>query len=320
LLLQRLQAVESSRDGEDIAFLLKLAALEGGPEVGDEVRRIYGATDDLEARLVIIGHSFSVDPETWSAELERLFEAHAGTDGEPGIAKRLAVQGQPSFSPQFVAARMQWWAEHGTAGDWLPWLELIRAWPKKAEKTFGKPLLTMLRAAGATVGEGTAGAGARDPAGAGADVRVLEPLLAAVGSLRPARKSAIRPKMADAILSVAGHTDPLIRGAALRSLGFFGDADDAAEASRILEEPGQALQVRQGALWAVARIQGEAAIPLLTRLGEDPLLTMDAVDALCEIGSAQALPYLDRVAKKNFHFLIRGRAKRAAETIRKKGR
>ncbi len=321
LLLQRLQAVGSSRDGEDIAFLLKLAALEGSPEVGAEVRRIYGATDDLGARLAIIGHSFSVDPETWSAELTRLVESGAGTERELEIVRQLAVQGQQSFSPRFVAERMQWWAEHGTAGDWLPWLEMIRAWPKKTEGTFGRPLLAMLRAAGEVEGEGTAGSGGEErSAGEGSDVRVLEPLLVAVGSLRPARKSSLRSKMADAILSVARHPDPLIRGTALRSLGFFGDADDADDARRILDESGQALQVRQGALWAVARIDGEAAIPLLTRMGDDPMLTLDAVDALREIGSAQALPYLDRVAKKNFHFLIRGRAKRAAETIRKKGR
>lgn len=318
-LLGRLRAVDGSRAGEDVAFLLELAALEGSPEARAEVRRIYRNTSDLEARLAIIGHSFAGDAETWSAELRRLVEAHAGTGTELAVVRQLAVQGQPSFAADFVAGRMAWWAEHATAEDWRPWLELIRAWPGKTEKVFGRSLLAMLRQAEAAIDRGAAAAGDRAAPEAAIDSRILELLLADVGALRPQKRSALRSDLARAILSLARHPDPLLRGAAFRSLGFFGDELAAAEVRRALDVPGQALPVRQGALWAIARIEGEAAIPLLAELGDDPLLTLDAVDALREIGSRQALPYLERVAKENFHALIRGRARRAAEALGRSG-
>lgn len=317
-LLRRLRDVDPRRGGDDVAFLLKLAVLEGSPEARDEVRRIYERTQELDARLELAGHAFASDAGFWSGELAGLLEAHAGTPTELDIVRRLTVQGQPGFAAKVVARRMGWWAEHGRAEDWRPWLELIRPWTGKQERHFGQPLLGMLRAAGAAMDRGADPPAETPPTEPVIDARLLELLLIDVGSLRPAKQSKLRRELARAILALADHPDPLVRAAAFRSLGRYGARGDAAEVRRVLAVPDQPLQVRQGALWAIARIEGEAAVPLIAELGEDPRLTLDAVGALREIGSRQGLPFLERVAKENFHNIHRSRAHKAAEAIRKK--
>jgi hypothetical protein len=297
LLARRLAEVDPRTPGEELPFLLELAAIEPSGRAQEEAIRIFDGARNLQVRLLVVKYMFASGRRYWEAELSDMIAEVSGTAEELDLIRGLALQGQSSFAEKLIGDRMQWWIAYGDDSSWEPWLELIEGWPEKVETEFAPALIAILTR-GATI-----------------PPRVLERSLRNVASLGLSRGSRFRNDLAEAVTPLLGHRDVSVRAAACRALGTIGLEDSA----RILREQVQierrAIRVRQAALHAIAKIEGEQAIPLIVELGQDPLLTFDAIKILGHLKSKAGLPFLRNVSENHYNRITRDAADRAIEKI-----
>jgi hypothetical protein len=297
LLVRRLAEVDPRTPGEELTFLLKLAAFEPSGRAQAEATRIFDEARNRQVRLLVVKYLFATGRSYWEAMLRDMMKEASGTEGELDLVRGLALQGQPPFSERSIGERIQWWVEHGDDASWEPWLQLIEDWPRKVETSFAPPLIAILT-------KGTAG-----------PPRVLELALSNIASLGLSRGSRFRNDLAEAVTPFLEHRDVSVRAATCRALGTVSVENSARLLREQLQIDRRAIRVRQAALRALAKIEGERAIPLVVDLGEDPLLTYDAITILGQLRSKAGLPFLRDVSENHYNRITRDAADIAIRKI-----
>jgi hypothetical protein len=295
-LTERLRRVSPDAPTAELDLLFRLAARAPSPALLEAAERIFRDTRRADVRLDAVRRLFALDPDRWSRALSARLAAVAGQPEEEALVRGLAVQAQPPFAPERVAARMSALVA-GEAAAWRPWLRLVQPWPKP-EATFGPPLAAML------------GRVAAEPA-LRADGDLAEMALSAAATVEPARPSAL----AAAVRPFLDHPDPGTQAAACRALGALGDAAAAPLLRAKLDTPGLDVRVRQALLHALAALDGPRAVPLIAREGKDPLLTVDAIQILGRLGSRDAVPFLSEVRRTHYNAYTRRQADEALALI-----
>ncbi len=310
LLAQKLGQVNEHTATEDLDFLLKLAKLDPSKQSHQAVQRIFGKLEDSAKRLLVVQHMFATDRTYWSKEIEEALRRIASTEQEIEFVGRLAAQGQPEFSEKFVAARMQWWADHRGADSWEPWLYLIQGWRRKSALHFAPALITMM--------EKAAEPGEEAISSASMEHRVLELVLDAAAGVRFKRnkkRASLKKRLHNMVGQFLEHHDMFVRAAAFNSLGNLGDGESAKTLRALLSKEGEPFQVRQAALRALYRLEGKRSYPLITELGKDPLLTYDVVEIFRKNKHKEGLPFLRHTVKNHFSWRVREVAKATIKKI-----
>ena len=109
------------------------------------------------------------------------------------------------------------------------------------------------------------------------------------------------PRMADTLLNILNHEDPQVRvaaGEALRDFAYDRYAEVARAVERLLarDAHGPALSEIP---WILAEIAEPSAVPLIARClkHKDAEVVASAIEALAEIGDAEAIALLEPLAK-----------------------
>ena len=136
--------------------------------------------------------------------------------------------------------------------------------------------------------------------------------LAMLGGKHPDIASRVRLYVEDADASVAA--------AACRVLGTLGGIEDAALLHQRARARRLDARVKQAIMHGLAELEGEAAVSEIIRVARDPLLTVDAIEILGDIGSPTGLRYLRKIAKRHYNGYTRRAAKDAIKAIGKKSK
>jgi len=297
VLVRRLAEVDPRIPGEELPFLLELARFEPSGRAREETIRVFDEARDPRVRLLVVKHLFTTGRRFWEAGLGDMIAEVSGTQAEIDLIRGLALQGQPPFLEELVVDRMQWWIEHGDDSSWEPWLELIEAWPRKLETDFGPPLVAIMKK------------------GAGGPPRVLELSLESIASLRLNRGPGSENDLAATATPFLEHPDVSVRTAACGALGTVGAENSASLLREQLQIDRRVLRVRQAALRAIAKLEGERAVDLVVELGKDPLLTFDAIEILGQLKSKAGLPFLRDISENHYNRITREAADKAIELI-----
>jgi hypothetical protein len=298
LLAARLAEVDPRAPGEELPFLLRLAAFDASGRAREEAIRIFEEASDQRVSLLVVEALFATGRRYWGSELKKMIEQLSGSREETELVRGLALQGQPPFSERLIGERMQWWVDHADGAAWEPWLQLIENWPRKIESNFAPPLIAILK---------------RE---AEASPRLLELALDNIASLALSRASRLRSDLVLAVTPYLRHRDVSVRAAACRALGTVGAENSARLLREQLQVDRRAIRVRQAALQAIAKIEGERAVALVVELGKDPLLTFDAIKILRRLKSEAGLPFLREVSENHYNRITRDAAARAIETMK----
>ncbi|MDD5308839.1 MAG: sulfatase-like hydrolase/transferase [Deltaproteobacteria bacterium] len=308
LLLDRLKEFASGHASDDLSFLLRLAALARGGDMQAAVVRLFDRSRSDAVKLGVAQRFFALDPRGWSRRLAKQLSRFAGKKRELDFVRGLAVNGQPSFAPGFAAARLSFWANDADARNWEPWLLAIANWAGLKATWFGPPLASMLAKASA-------------PGARAADTGTLELVLRNVASLDGSLSPTVRADLRDSVLRLVAHPEASIRVLAVSCLRIAGSEADAPLLISKLDARNP-VQERSAALRAIETIRGESSIPIVEEQGRDPLMLVDAIAVLKELGSVKGLPFLVRVEKEQESSIVRGIARNARNSIekaRKKG-
>ncbi len=305
-----LRALLDSADADTpMPFLLRVFAL-APEEIGlDYAFRIFDETDNDTVRLQLLQLLYSAAPKPWAERLSNYIKSIAGTPQELQFIDRLAFQSQDPFDRWLAADRVAHWSEKGSPDDWVPWLRLVKPWPFRSIKGYGRSLVRMMSRA------------ALDDRATPATIELVLTTVATLGRGNPlpapkTRTSAGERDLAKAVLPFLDHSAPIVRRAACEALATVDDGSSLDRIRALLEQDQLEPRLKQCALGTLVALAGEAAIPTIKRLSKDPLLTVDCIDHLRRLGSPKGLPLLDRIRRTHYNNLIRGRAKRAAKAIR----
>lgn len=310
LLHDRLDEVDPKAPGSALPLLVQLVALEPKRDLVRRVAEIF-EQGDRDVRLLVARHLLSRAPKTITPRMVAWLEELAGTPAELDLVVDLSRQGQGAFSTATIAARMQHYATTSAPETWEPWLRLVMPWTKRATD-FVPPLSTMLErwsSGSVTVPDA-----------------VLELVLLAAASIDEKAKGKatkdagpdMRPALLAAARKLMTHDDPRIRTAAVRVLGVFED-DSAIDLARArMLDPEEDLRVRRESATTFTALAGEAAIDDLILLSEDKTMTTFAVRNLKNIGTAEVVPFLRKIAKEHYNNYLRREARKGADAIEKK--
>ena len=294
-----------SASHEAILVLSRLAALDLDAALKADFGRIFDVVKSDEVRVTILSSLYAKDRRFWGSRLKKWLGKLPAGERRVAVVRALGAAGQAQFEPRFVASAIEAAQTKGQTQEVLAYLGLVNRWPDKASGDFAKTWLTLLTAVHA------APTAAMDAA----MLRLIHVrTLTAIGSTKWPKRAKHRPEIIEILARDLGEADDeVVLVGTCRALAALG----ATEVSRSLRalETHAAIRVKQAALQAFAKIEGAAAIPDIVRWAEDPLLTVDAIDLLRSIGSADGLPYLKKVAAGHYNHLIRGRAQAAVDKI-----
>jgi HEAT repeat protein len=300
LLVQRLENSATTGADDSLTFLVKLAALQPNRPLVDAALQLFASTSDRDTRLLLLSELFDADPGRWGDALVRELTTVAGTAEELELVRALGEQAQPPFDPEFVADRITWWRSHGSSSDLLVWLAMLRNW----RGLDGDPFFPVL--------EEILSDPPSDTTKGHPDLHALA--LQALGALDPPRGG----RMARFATQASGFLEspsPLLQIRAAKVLGRLRAEDSVPALAAVARDGTRGVRVRQAALLAVVAIERKDAVPLVVELGDDPMLTVDAIDILRDLESSDGLRFLRRVQETHYNSLVRKRAEHAAQAI-----
>jgi len=290
-------------------LLLRLLAL-APEEIGmDEAFRIFDETESEGVRLQLLHLLQKAAPKEWHARLTDYVKSIAGTPAELHFAKQLAFQGQGPFNRQFVADRLAYWSKKGAPDEWVGWLRVVKPWPYRSIKGYGKALTRMMVRA------------IKDPTIDAATTELVLETVATLGRGQPlseaeSRTSSGERELAKAALPFLDHPEPSVRRAACEGLATVDEGASLPQIRVLVDSPDIEPRIRQAALGTLVALEGSASIPTIARLADDPLLGVDCIDHLRRLDDPAGLPTLNRIRKDHYNHLVRARAKKAAKAIR----
>jgi len=294
VLRRRMEEAGASTPPAALDLLLRVAALSHDKALIRHGRRLFREAADDRARLLVLRRLYELDRAGLKPVLAERLDAVAGTREELELVSGLAAQRQPALPTKQTAARMRRWLDD--RAGWLPWLTLTRPWTRKRPAQYAPVYADMLERL--------------EP-----DAPEARLLLLGVASMRRAKGEAAR-RLAAGIGGWLEHPSSAVRAAACRALGSVGDEQAVPLLMGRLEQ-GRPRE-RQAVAYALGRIQGGAAVPLLTRLKDDPLLVLDVANVLGSLDTPKAIPPLEDIAKKFYNPNVRSRAAVALKGLRKR--
>lgn len=306
LLGERLGEIgKDARPTSDLTLLLQLAALSREPRALREAERIFQEARDPGAASLVASHLSAADPARWRALVSRRLHELAGQPEERVLVEALARQGQPELDLPPIARRLADLAR-ATPEQAAPWLSLIRPW-KKPAASFAEPLAALLAAF---------------PTGARSAERTLTLvlLLECAGSLEHDAGAAPPSALTKLVRAALDDADPRVAVAAARTLGHLSEPSAAPVLRERLADGRVDVRIRQALMLALADLEGEAAAAAVIRAGEDPLLTVDAIQILGRLGAAEALPFLRGVVESHYNRYTREEARKAMAAIKREAR
>lgn len=298
LLRQRLAEIEPTAPGSALPLLVRLVELEPKPELVERCAEIFDETDEPAVRLLLARHLLDRAPKTMRPRMTAwLAELQGDPDAELDVIGALGVQGQGEFAEAKIAARMLHYATSGQPDTWEPWLRLIRPW-KTPAKTFGPALAQMLTRASVLPNVPFA---------------TLELVLEAAGDLTGAHASTA--ELVSGARALLEHPEPRVRAAAVRVLGSLGAKSDADAVAVALKDKKEDIRVRREAAAALSSLLGDDALATLDEVARQPAMTTLVVRHLRDEGTMQAVPVLERIAKRERNGDTRVEARKAIEAI-----
>ena len=300
LLVRRVSQVDATTPLDTLDFLLRLIVLDKGADVIHEGRRLFRQAGDDRARLKILRHLESKDRAALQALLLERLAAVSGTPAEIELVHGLARHGHGKLPAERVAARIRWWLERGDPAATMAWLSLSRRWQRKPAGTYARVLGAVL--------ERWSGLDASHP-------ELLDAALGNIASLRRTRAST-DSGLAARVMPFLESPAAATRALASSALGQVGGEAAVPKLEERLREGSP--RERQAALHALGRIRKHKAVAAIEAHAGDPLLTVDIIDVLGEIGSAKGVPILEDIAKSNYNRIVRGRAARVLKRLKRR--
>jgi HEAT repeats len=297
LLAERLAEVDPAAPGAAFPLLVRLVALDPQPALTARCASIFADAADVETRLLLTRYLLGPAPDPmlglvvgWLADLE-------DTARELDVVSALAHQGQPSFAPDFIAARMNAHARYGDPSTWEPWLRLVRAWPKDAD-IFAEPLTRML---------------GRLRNAPGISDSLIELLLEDIAGIsgEPGPKARLVSGATRYLMS----PEPRVRAAAVRVLGVLGDAKVKKRVSEKLLDKREDIRVRREAALALSSLLGDGALKTLGKVAAEPAMTTLVVRLLRDHGTMDGVSLLERIQKETSNNDTRAEARLAIQAI-----
>ncbi len=308
--LELLRALLRAADPDTpMPFLLRIFAL-APQEIGlDYAFKIFDDTTNDTVRLQLLQLLYTAAPKRWAQRLSTYIESIADTPQELSFIDRLAYQSQTPFDRYLAADRVAQLSKTGSPEDWVPWLRLVKPWPFRSIKGYGRSLVRMMSRA------------ASDRRATPATIELVLTTVATLGRGHPlpkpeTRTSAGQRDLAKAALPFLDHSAPMVRRAACEALATVDNGSSLGKFRALLRQHDLDPRLKQCALGTLVALDGEAAIPTIIRLSQDPLLTVDCIDHLRRLSSPKGLRLLDSIRRDHYNNLIRRRAKRAAKAIR----
>lgn len=293
-LLERLDP-DSQRDA--LEFLLRLAATSRNQANAEAVASLFERARTLDSRALIAAHLAKLAPQR-AAKLLASHLEKLPAEAAARLATELSQQRQAAFGLSEVHARLEAAIASGKTETWVPWLMLSAQWPKRGPewaKTYRRVL------------EGQPPDEVTLPA--------MEGIARLVGR---ARQQALAGTLVQRLVTFTGHRSPEVARRAVDAISAL-RARTAFETLAIrLEDTRLPIRVRQSILHALVRIDAARAVPIIVRLGDNPLLTVDACEALSRGGDRRALPWLQKVIEQHYNAYTRARAKRALAAIERR--
>jgi HEAT repeat protein len=298
LLRQRLTEVDPSAPGSALPLLVRLVELEPKPELVERCGEIFDESADPAVRLLIARHLLDRAPKTLGPRMVTwLDDLQERPEAELQVIDALGLQGQGEFAEAKIAARMQHYAASEQPATWVPWLRLIRPW-KTPAKSFGPALVQMLTRARTLPSMPSA---------------TLELVLEAAGDVTGAHASTA--ELVSGARALLEHPEPRVRAAAVRVLGSLGAKSDADAVEDALKDKKEDIRVRREAAAALSSLLGDDALPMLDEVSRQAAMTTLVVRHLRDEGTMQAVPVLERIAKREPNGDTRVEAKKAIEAI-----
>lgn len=299
LLERRLTEVDAKEPGSAVTLLLKLTAFAPTPLAVKETERIFREAEREDLRLLTAKHLAVASPKAAQALLSKHLASLSPKDAA-NFAELLGRQGQPAFAEKDIAGRLLSIAAAdggGPSEELQQWAHLIRGWPKDVD-TWAQSLTRHLEHAESL------------------DERTLRLLLQGATRLKGKGKAENRAMLARALIPIVDSDDAELARNAVIALGLVGDPKEHAEVlrSRALDTTRPA-RVRQAMLRALVSIEGKEATMLIVELGNDPLLTLDAVQALGDLRDARAVPFLKEVQRSHSFYYTRDNAQLSLDKI-----
>jgi hypothetical protein len=295
LVAKRLAEVDPEAPGAALPFLLELMAHKPHPQALDAAVDIFEKTNSMKARLAIAKRLARAARKRNTKLIGDYLAGLSDEQAAPFVAG-LGRQQQPPFSFDTIRLRMQRMAASAEPESLQPWLLLVQNWNKPYAGW--APIYSSILEKATTPS-------------------VLRPLLRGIPLLKPIPRNAAdsTKQLAELIIGHIDNKSPEVARSAIDALAAM-RATVAVDALRAqLEAPNLHVRVKQATLHALGTIQGVDAVATITELGDDPLLTVDACEALRRIRHPSALPWLNGIVRNHYNAYTRNRAKAAIKAI-----
>lgn len=303
LLVDRLAEVDPEAPGAALPFLVRLVAAHPTPELVETAVALAERSDDRGVRLLVLRYLWPHATARLEAMLGKWIAKVGNGKEELAIIAALAAQGQPVFGTRAVVKRMKYLAERGNTKAWEPYLRLISDWARRP-RDFAPVLTAMLKRLREKAPNEALLAGLVLDGAA-----TLQIVAGIKGEAAQLEALAVEAR------TFATHREPRVRASALRALAGLGDRTSIAQIRSSLLDDAEDVRVRRAAVDALAQLEGSAATLDLVAVGDDSRLTASVIVKLAAVGSADALPFLQRLAAEHHNPYTRKDANKAIARI-----
>jgi hypothetical protein len=303
LLVSRIQELDEDSSKDVLSFLLKLSNADPSRRAQQAVLDLFHRSSDQNITLAVLKNCFSENTKVYSTLLEQYIKNLKNAVREQRFIDSLFHQNQPEFSDSFAALKMQKHAKERRFGNLRAWLRLTGNWEKKPIKKYASAFYAILQQA---------------PSFRGKNADLLQLTLEDIGASYRRRGARIDHNLVTLVEKSVTDTDPAVREAALKALGTVGDSNSVNVMMQMMDSSLQSFKIQQAFLNSVGLIQGEDAIPILTRYSANLDLQVDILRILQTINSPKGIPLLQVIADNYPASFFRSMAKRTIDNLNKK--
>lgn len=286
-----LRRVDPAAPGEALGVLVDLALAVDARDAVDPLVAIFAGSRDDRVKLTVLRGLSKLS----RGRAQELVEEHLASlppAQEAEFVHGLADIDFGEVSLSGVSPRL---LRANSDALYFAWLRLFSRWNRPAVV----PFLLALR--------GQEGWEGRSPV-------LLERYAELAGDARG--KLAERVRLAEAVRGLLSHRSPRVRSAAAEGLTGLRDPKSVPALKQMMKS--ENLRDVQAAMHALSVLDPEGSAELIVAAGSEPILTLDTIKALERAGSTKALPYLEKIRKTHYNWIIRRHAKEAVEKIEKR--
>jgi hypothetical protein len=274
-------------------LLLKISSFEPELHVIDEARRIFETADEDEVRELVIRWFFNRNPELFSGLIIDALRAKSGSQAELDFVKMLTRAGQPNFSYSFAAERLSWWSARPDPQAWIDWLHLMSGWKEKPVEVIAPAIATVLESRRRFEVQ---------------DQRLDELLMNNLARISPPRNETRRiaaSEIARQVRVFLDHENSLVATEAVRALISLRDTGIVARFERDIQNKKFDLRIRCAMIKGLAVLGSSKSLPVLYRVGKEPMLAYAVIYTLNYLQDDRTLPYLKKLKKNKENIMVR---------------